>query len=103
MADTVQLSRGTFFSTTPIYDQGGTLVFGLARAPILSADDDVLVRVEQNSERRPDRVAQQYYQDSKLWWVIALVNGAVDPLGEFEIGRTIRIPDIKRVREITSR
>jgi hypothetical protein len=42
---------------------------------------------------RFDTLAQQYYQDSSLWWIISIANGALKQNSLTpEVGSQIRIP-----------
>ena len=54
---------------------------------------DVGDRYEQviNNDLRLDSLANYYYNDPKLWWVIAYVNDLKDPF-DFKIGDMLRIP-----------
>jgi len=46
---------------------------------------------------RLDRIAYQFYQDSALWWAIALVNNIDNMLEDMEIGDTLYIPPVEEV------
>jgi len=53
-------------------------------------DDDVYVMTEMGD--RLDTLANQYYKDPSLWWIIASANNIHDaPLG-FPEGTVLRIP-----------
>lgn len=53
-------------------------------------DDDVYVATETGD--RLDTLAQQFYNDSTLWWIIASANNIHNsPIG-FEDGTILRIP-----------
>lgn len=57
---------------------------------IKPSDDDIIV---EPTKKRLDYLAYQYYNDSSLWWIIALANGITD--GSFNIPsrlNEIRIP-----------
>ena len=41
---------------------------------------------------RVDTLAQKFYGDPILWWVIAVANGADLVPGDLEVGASIRIP-----------
>ena len=42
---------------------------------------------------RPDLISKIYYGTEQLYWVIARVNGMVDPFAETTVGKKLRIPD----------
>lgn len=46
-------------------------------------------------EHRPDLLALDLYQDSRLWWVFTLYNRnkILDPIYDFVPGLTIRVPN----------
>jgi hypothetical protein len=53
-------------------------------------DDDLYVATETGD--RLDTIANDYYQDSTLWWIIAAANNIhTAPIG-FEDGTVLRIP-----------
>lgn len=53
-------------------------------------DTDIYVMTQEGD--RLDYLAHQYYNDSRLWWIIAYANDIHDaPLG-LESGITLRIP-----------
>ena len=41
---------------------------------------------------RLDNIAAFHYNDSKLWWVIAMVNNILDPFTEVVVGRKLYVP-----------
>ncbi len=43
-----------------------------------------------------DKLAYMYYQDEKLWWVIAEYNNLSFPF-ELEVGKTLILPDYNTV------
>lgn len=47
--------------------------------------------------KRIDLIAWKYYQDVRLWWVIAEFNNINNPL-EIPEGTTLRIPSYERVQ-----
>lgn len=46
---------------------------------------------------RLDQLAYKYYNDPKLWWVIAQVNNIKNPFTEFTLNTLIRIPSLSRL------
>lgn len=57
---------------------------------IQSETNDLYIQI--TNITRLDRLAYDYYNDPKLWWVIAQVNNIKNPLTDLEIGMLIRIP-----------
>lgn len=88
----VKLPPASLYQKTPVYDVDSTIVFGLMRPPVLPAASDRLMTVTQGDEHRLDRLAVRAVGDARYWWMIALVNGMVDPLTEAVTGRVLRVP-----------
>lgn len=59
------------------------------------AQDDLLYQVDKRD--RIDQVAFNRYNDSRLWDVIADINGFATPPIDFVPGDTIRLPSYNRV------
>jgi hypothetical protein len=64
--------------------------------PVTAADTYIVV----TSTERLDKLAQSFYGDSSMWWVIATANG----IGKGSIvvppETRLRIPDAARIQEI---
>ena len=75
-----------------------TPTFGTTKYPVvpLSSSDIYVITQE---EDRYDQLAQQYYGDSSLWWIISCSNAGLKQNSYYPpIGVQIRIPqDISRV------
>jgi len=54
-------------------------------------DSDILIVTEE--EDRLDLLANQFYGDSQLWWVIATYNNLTDIDTKLEPGLQLRIPN----------
>ena len=54
-------------------------------------DGDIYLTVDQNYENRLDKVAYAYYNNVKLWWVIAQASDIKNPL-YVPVGTILRIP-----------
>lgn len=52
--------------------------------------EDVIIRLEKG--RRLDKLANEYYNDSELWWLIAEANNLGRGTLYVEAGQRIRIP-----------
>lgn len=59
---------------------------------IQESEGDVYIEI--TSEVRLDKLANDYYGDSKLWWAIAQINNIKNPLTDMKIGMLIRIPPL---------
>lgn len=60
---------------------------------IPSNEDDEYFTVTSSYESRLDKVAYDYYENSKYWWIIALVNNINNPF-ESMIKDTLVIPSL---------
>jgi hypothetical protein len=68
--------------------------------PITMNPLDELWVITSTYNLRPDLLAYDLYDDSKLWWVFAQrnPNTLVDPLFDFVTGKQIYIPQIQTLR-----
>ena len=69
----------------------GTRLYKTVKYPLIprTENDIYVITVE---EDRYDRLAQQYYNDSSLWWIIATANNLHDVTFAMPDGTTLRIP-----------
>ena len=65
-------------------------------------DDDVLYEIQSQYVYRPDLLAYDLYQNSKLWWVFTARNPNVlkDPVFDFVPGTSIYLPKASKIRLI---
>ena len=81
------------YQNTRIYsNQKGKRFYGTTKYPTIPLSfDDIYVYTTQGD--RFDILAQQYYKDSSLWWIISSANSAL-PQNSYYIpeGQQIRIP-----------
>jgi hypothetical protein len=70
--------------------------------PVSSESDDYLYTIEPQYTHRPDLLAYDLYQDSKLWWVFIQRNMNVlqDPIYDFVAGTKIYIPKGNALNQI---
>lgn len=66
-------------------------VYHKIEIPISS--DDIYHVVTQTQDGRLDIIAQMYYNDASLWWMIAVANNMVDPF-IVPAGVTLRVPSL---------
>jgi hypothetical protein len=46
----------------------------------------------------PDRIAYQYYGDSRWWWLVCSYNGIVHPLTDLIVGQKLKIPTLQQAQ-----
>lgn len=66
----------------------------------LSHEDDLIYEIPLIYQYRPDRIAQKFYGNPKLYWVLVYVNEIPDSPEGFYVGRKIRVPRIERISEV---
>lgn len=85
------------FVTTPVYEVGGNIVFGLLRDAVVPDATDALFKVPPGGQFRLDLISHQFYATPALWWVLARVNNIEDPLVGAPVGTVLRIPTVERL------
>lgn len=71
--------------------------------PIPSQPSDVLYRLPKVYEYRPDLLANDLYNDGRLWWVFAARNPnrlGYDPYFDFVAGVEIYIPKLDTLKQV---
>ena len=70
--------------------------------PVSSEPDDYLYTIEPQYTHRPDLLAHDLYNDSKLWWVFIQRNLDVlqDPIYDFIAGTKIYIPKGDSLKQV---
>ena len=66
----------------------------------LSFEDDFIYEIPLIYKFRPDRMAQKFYGNPKLYWVLVYANDISDSPEGFYHGRRIRVPRVERVLEV---
>lgn len=66
----------------------------------LSFEDDLIYEIPLIYQYRPDRIAEKFYGNSKLYWILVYVNEIENSPEGFYTGRRIRIPKVQRVTEV---
>ena len=82
---------------TPVYQVGGDIVFGLMVPPIIADATDVVYTVTQSTANRLDLVANTFYGDPSLYWVLGDVNDITDIQNGVPEGTRLRIPSKSRL------
>jgi hypothetical protein len=80
------------YSNIPVVSRyDGKRVYLTTSYPILRPSDTDIIIISNESDYL-DGLANKYYNDSTLWWVIALVNNLGKGRLSVEGGTTLRIP-----------
>lgn len=58
---------------------------------------DIVLTIDSGYHRRPDLVADRYYGNTELTWIVLQYNDVVDVQADFVSGTTITIPSSDRV------
>lgn len=66
----------------------------------LKTDRDVLYKIPKEEEYRPDLIANRFYGDPRLFWVLVYANNFANSPEDFIVDKTIRIPYHGRVMEL---
>ena len=68
--------------------------------PIPPSLDDAEWEINQTYHMRPDLLAHDLYDDSRLWWVFAQrnPNRLQDPIFDFTAGTKIFVPKIENIK-----
>lgn len=106
MAKNIRLSQSSRYVGTPLYQlynsagqTADSFAFGVwKRIDFPARSDDSVYSVQESDIGRLDLVAEKYYSDPLLWWVIADVNGISDPITDMFSGQELRIPSLGVVR-----
>ena len=72
--------------------------FDLAVYPAIVPQSDDQEHTVQSTDR-VDVLANTFYGDSRLWWVLAVANGWDEPATSLCPGQTIKVPSPRWVRE----
>lgn len=96
---TVQLQRGSRLRFGQTVTLQGVQFWEVLDLPdILAQRDDLVHRVV--GPDRIDMLAHRYYQDARLWWVIAVANDMEEIPTELNVGDDIRIPSPRYVLQV---
>jgi hypothetical protein len=89
---------------TSRYVQGGLTEVGPIGLEIWNRYDfqsdpsDTVYVVEQKFTGRPDLIANAFYGDWSLWWIICQLNRILDPYLEIEQGTILLLPSKERLQ-----
>jgi len=88
----------TVFNVEINHDQKGFLQEDIKDR--ISFSDDIIYEIPLIYEYRPDRIAQKFYGNPKLFWVLVYVNEIENSPEGFYQGRRIRVPRFDRITEV---
>lgn len=95
----LQLPFTSLYKNTALYTKAGKVFFGLWEPPQIAIDgDEAYIQVEVGQGGQLDLIADKYYGDRTLWWVIAYANKIGSVTDEVTPGKRIIIPKIENVR-----
>ena len=63
----------------------------------ISSPNDPIYTIELKYQFRPDLLAQKFYGNASLYWVLVIANSIPDSPEGFITGRRIRVPPYERV------
>ena len=69
----------------------GRTVYRTKRYPVIPKLDSDIYIITQGGDRL-DSIANHYYNDSSLWWIIASANNIHDPSFSVPEGTQLRVP-----------
>lgn len=50
----------------------------------------------------PELISDDLYRNQKMWWIICLYNGIINPITDLIPGTNLKIPDLDQVKEYLS-
>ena len=83
---------GRYSTTSKLRDKNGKRKFATTIVPIATGTGED-VYIETTSTDRLDKLAQIFYEDSTLWWIIAAANGLGKGSMIVPQNTRLRIPD----------
>jgi hypothetical protein len=94
----------TYSSTSPYFTTPYSQFFldMMTNRPFPRESDDVLFEINQTYQYRPDLLAYDLYEDSRLWWVFYQrnPNTLIAPPWDFAVGVEIYVPKITTLRSV---
>lgn len=94
----------TYDSTSPYFSTGYSQFFldVMQNRPIPKENDDVMFRINQTYQYRPDLLAYDLYDNAGLWWVFYQrnPNTLTKPPLDFKVDTRIYLPKITTLRSV---
>lgn len=96
---TKKFDQTSRYKNTDIYkNDDGKFYYGIWNVPkIEEQPDDILHTIKYGETLNLAGLADKYYTNKLLWWVIATANNILDPLTELVENQVIRIPNLSYV------
>lgn len=88
-----ELSNRYALTPTILEDDKNVVYDVFVKPDIGESGADIYHTVDVSQEGRLDILAQLYYEDPSLWWMIAIANEIIDPF-VVVAGSTVRIPSV---------
>lgn len=100
MVDTLYPPTSPYYRTLAV--SPGNYLDMMVNVNIPKAVDDIYWTITLTYDNRPDLLAYDLYQDSRLWWVFASrnPNALVDPLFDFAVGTSIYLPKAALLQQV---
>jgi hypothetical protein len=93
-----------YSSTSPYFDTNFSQFYldNMVNRPVARELDDYLFVINQTYQYRPDLLAYDLYEDSRLWWVFYQrnPNTLTAPPWDFAVGVEIYVPKITTLRNV---
>ena len=94
----------TYNRASPYYNtkQNNLYLELITIRPVPAEADDFLYTIETQYKNRPDLLAYDLYQDSKLWWVFSVRNKSIikDPIFDLKAGIKIYLPKQTTLKKV---
>jgi hypothetical protein len=100
------MAQNNLYPTTSPYNTTGIVntkfLDVMVNRPIPMSPSDIYYQIPQIYEYRPDLLAYDLYNDSRLWWVFAQrnPNRLKDPYFDFKAGLGIYIPKLDTLTKV---
>jgi hypothetical protein len=97
--------NGVYSATSPYYTTGivnSKFLDIMVNRIIPMQPSDVYWQITNTYQYRPDMLAYDLYNDSRLWWVFAQrnPNTLADPYGDFTTGTGIYLPKFDLLKQV---
>jgi hypothetical protein len=95
----VQVQKGSRLRFGKVVKADGVEFWEVLDIPEIPAQrDDLVHRVE--GPDRLDLIAYRYYQDPRLWWVVAVANDMEEIPTDLNVGDDLRVPSPRYVLQV---
>jgi hypothetical protein len=101
MASNTLYPKTSPYSNTGVFDK--KFLDFMVNRPIPSQPSDVLIKLAEVYQYRPDLLANDLYNDSRLWWVFAARNPnrlGPDPYFDFVTGVEFYVPKLDTLKQV---